>query len=678
MKGLNYTILFLTVSLILGILVAPLINFSISIILGAFAICLLALFAFHALFNIKRKKTYVFTFIAILSFIIIGILNVKLKDPLEKTDHYSHSTYNSEEDEILLNIREVLKPTLYAEKYVADVMQLNGRPASGKVLLNIDKDSTSSYSKLKVDETFYLKTNLSEIARPKNPYQFDYSEYLKRQGIFNQIYSERSKLLLIERDTKTIFGFAANIRSFIQNKLKPYNFSKDEWAVMNALLLGQKQEISKELNDNYAAAGMLHILAVSGLHVGIFMFIIQLLLKPLGKTKRVRILRTLIVISAIWLFALIAGLSPSILRAATMFSFIQVGLAFNHKNGGYNALIFSAFILLLFNPRLIYEVGFQLSYMAVFFIIWLQPSLFKLWEPKSYILKLFWGVFTVSLIAQLGVLPLSLYYFHQFPGLFLISNLVVIPFLGIILGFGIVILLLASLGILPAILADIFGSTISVLNSFINTVASYENLVFKNIYFSFSIMLVAYLIIVTIGLILKRYSFSRLVSILLAILIFTSVLIWEKRENSSNTLLIFHKNRNSLIAEKHNTNLTILQRDSLFKPLKDSRITNLIESVNIEEIKSNNLTNYIQFSEKNILILDSIGIYNIPDLKPDFILLTESPKVNLDRLINTFPQATIIADGSNYKSYVMRWKETCAKNRIPFHSTYEKGFYKIE
>ncbi len=678
MKGLNYTILILTLSLILGILVEPLINFSISILIAIFAICLLTLAAIHFFFQIKRKKTFAFTFIVILSFILIGILNVKLHDPREKTHHYNHLINTSQENEILINIREILKPTLYAEKYVADVMQLNDRPASGKVLLNVAKDSILRSPKLKVDDTYYIKTNLSEIAAPKNPYQFNYSKYLKRQGVFNQIYSERSELLLLDGDTKTVLGLAANIRRFIQNKLKPYDFSKDEWAVMNALLLGQKQEISKELNDNYAAAGMIHILAVSGLHVGIFMFIIQLLLKPLGNTKRIRILRTLIVIGAIWLFALIAGLSPSILRAATMFSFIQVGLAFNHKNGGYNALIFSAFVLLIFDPGLIYEVGFQLSYLAVFFIIWLQPSLFKLWEPKHYILKLLWGVFTVSLIAQLGVLPLSLYYFHQFPGLFLISNLVVIPFLGIILGFGLLLILLAVIGILPTIVADIYGIIISILNNFISTVASFDNLIFKNIYFSFSLMLVTYLLIMTISLVLKRYSYSRLVSLLLGTLILSSVLIWKKRENSSNILWIFHKNRSSLIAQKHKTNLNILQRDTLFKPLKDSRITNLLESVNIEEIKNNVLTNYIEFNKKNILILDSIGIYNIPELKPDFILLIESPKVNLDRLINIFPKTTVIADGSNYKSYVMRWKETCNKKEIPFHSTYEKGYFKIE
>ena len=120
-----------------------------------------------------------------------------------------------------------------------------------------------------------------------------------------------------------------------------------------------------------------------------------------------------------------------------MFSFLQIGLVYGQRRSGYNALIASALILLLINPRLLFEVGFQLSYAAVFFIMWLYPKIENLWLPKSKILRYYWQLICVSLAAQVGVLPLSLYYFHQFPGLFLLANMVVLPILGFILEFNI-------------------------------------------------------------------------------------------------------------------------------------------------------------------------------------------------------------------------------------------------
>ena len=151
----------------------------------------------------------------------------------------------------------------------------------------------------------------------------------------------------------------------------------------------------------------------------------------------------------LWCFALIAGMSASVVRAVTMFSFVAVGLSFKRRKTILFSLISSAFLLLLVKPMFLFDVGFQLSYLAVFGIVWVQPKLANLFNCKYWFFRKVWSMCSVSIAAQMGVLPLSLYYFHQFPGLFFLSNVLIIPFLGAILMGGILVIILALSNMLP-------------------------------------------------------------------------------------------------------------------------------------------------------------------------------------------------------------------------------------
>ena len=157
---------------------------------------------------------------------------------------------------------------------------------------------------------------------------------------------------------------------------------------MNALLLGQRQDISKELTANYSKAGAIHILAVSGLHVGIILWMLSFVLKPLERFKKGKVIKLVLVVLFLWFFAVLAGMSASVTRAVTMFSAIAIGQFFNKRNAIEQSLIFSMFLLLLLKPLFLFDVGFQLSYLAVFGIIWVQPVFYQLWKPKYYIIDL--------------------------------------------------------------------------------------------------------------------------------------------------------------------------------------------------------------------------------------------------------------------------------------------------
>jgi competence protein ComEC len=207
------------------------------------------------------------------------------------------------------------------------------------------------------------------------------------------------------------------------------------------------------------------------------------------------------------MFAFVAGLSASVVRAVTMFTFLAIGLSFQRKNVVEFSLIASMFFLLIIKPMFLFDVGFQLSYLAVFGIIWVQPTLYKFWTPKLKIVNKFWQLFTVSIAAQAGILPLSLFYFHQFPGLFIASNLVVIPFLGAILIGGIVIILLSLINLLPQFLATIYGFVIAKMNNFVSWISDQEQFLFKDLSVSFLMMIASYLgIIFLVSFLMHRSS----------------------------------------------------------------------------------------------------------------------------------------------------------------------------
>ena len=344
---------------------------------------------------------------------------------------------------------------------------------------NISKDSI--LNPLKVDELLYVKPEFVTINAPLNPHQFDYKFYLAKQGIHQQVFLEKEGFKSLGLDQFSFIGVAAKIRDKVQESLQKYYFKVDELAVINALLLGQRQEISKDLIEDYSKAGAIHILAVSGLHVGIILLILSSLLKPLERIKNGRVLKTILIVLLLWMFAFVAGLSASVVRAVAMFTFLAIGLSFKRKNVILFSLITSMFFLLLFKPMFLFDVGFQLSYLAVFGIIWIQPKLYKIYKPRFKLDDKIWQLFTVSVAAQLGVLPLSLYYFHQFPGLFLLSNLLIIPFLGAILIGGIIIIILALTDFLPQFLAEIYGYIISLMNNFVSWISKQEQFLFTDI-----------------------------------------------------------------------------------------------------------------------------------------------------------------------------------------------------
>jgi len=241
-----------------------------------------------------------------------------------------------------------------------------------------------------------------------------------------------------------------------------------------------------------------------------------------------------------------------------MFSIVAIALNLKRPTNIYNTLAISMFVILLIKPLFLFDVGFQLSYLAVFSIVAIDPFLFRLWQPKNKIISFYWHTLTITIAAQFGIIPVSLFYFHQFPGLFFISNLIIIPFLGVILGFGILVILLAVLNSLPQNIADAFGWVISLMNKFVNWVSKQDAFLFKDIAFSLLYVIVSYVLITTFFKLIFKRSYSNLKLFLIAILVAQVAFIYQAFNKPSNEFIVFHKSRFSLLGKTLNNKINPL------------------------------------------------------------------------------------------------------------------------
>ncbi|MGK0325367.1 MAG: competence protein ComEC [Polaribacter sp.] len=633
---------------------------------------LLILIAIISVFLVLLKHKKIITFLSFILFYLIGTSVVYFNNDTHYKSYYQN--YVGENSIVVLKVDKVLKSGLFNDKYTVSIVQVDSLKTRGKVLLNITKDSL--VKPLNVDELLYVKPTFQELNAPLNPHQFNYKNYLVKQGIQQQLFLGNEQFKRLGSQGFSLQGISAKFRNLVQESLKKHNFKPDELAVVNALLLGQRQDISKQLIADYSSAGAIHILAVSGLHVGIVLLILNWLFKPIERLNKGKFFKTALVVLCLWMFAFVAGLSASVVRAVTMFTFLAIGLSFRRKNIVEFSLIASMFFLLIVKPMFLFDIGFQLSYLAVFGIIWVQPTLYKFWNPKLKIVDKFWQLLTVSFAAQAGILPLSLYYFHQFPGLFWMSNLIIIPFLGTILIGGVVIIFLSLIDFLPQFLATIFGFVIAQMNNFVRWVSLQEQFLFKDISLSFLMMIAFYICIIFLVRFLIASSLKKMIHFLISIVIFQSVFVFETYQKKSKTgFIIFHKSRSSVLGIRAGKDFLVYHNLDSLDIKKSNLITSYKIGENVHQHFKTQETAIFKFKNEHILLIDSLGVYQLNDLINPIIVLQYSPKINLERLIKTMQPKQIIADGSNFKSYVSRWRIVCEKEKIPFYYTGKNGAY---
>ncbi len=478
----------LCLALIAGIVLAN--HFEIASPLAVFA-CVVGLTILVAGFHFIpfRWAKRVAGFLLLVDLMVLGFL-VKTSDQLvNQTAHFSHFLAHS--NECILRIEQV------KDKYlVASVRQINGRFGEGKIILRKYKE----HHTLNRFDLIFSNLQIREIPAPSNPKEFDFRRFQASKKVFHQSYL--NDFLLLERDYASRYALALqSVRKYCQDKLDQIR-SENERAIAKALIIGDKRELGHDLKNTFADTGAMHILAVSGLHVGIVYSMVFLLLSFLPKGRWPSVLRSLLTIAIIWLFAMLAGGLPAVRRAAVMFSLFEMGRLINRSTYPLNSLGAAAFFFLLIDPNSIYDVGFQLSFLAVAGIITCHKPIEELWTVKHKVGYWFWSLVCVALSAQLFTLPLSLYYFHQFPVYFWLSGLVVVPLAYVILSLGLLYLALAAVSLVGDVLLYLLNGALSSLNAFINLFHQIPHVSIEGIWLQRSelIMVILFVALLSIGL----------------------------------------------------------------------------------------------------------------------------------------------------------------------------------
>jgi len=587
--------------------------------------------------------------------------------------HYSHIATGG--NPVLKGVvKERLKPNEYSEKYYVDLSAVDKQPATGTILVTVPKDSLAKT--LNAGDVLFIGAQPQPITAARNPYQFDYAAYMAKQDVFHQIRLKQN--YIIAGQQKDFNYYIQQLRDALIGSFAIHHLRPQTLQVINALLFGQRQDMDKQTTDSYTSAGVVHILAISGLHFSLLFLAFSRLLDPLKRVPKVgRVGHLISIMVLMWGFAFITGLSASVVRAVVMFSIILLADALNRRANIYNSLAVSMLILLLAKPAFLFDAGFQLSYLAVFAIVWLQPLYNKLGQAKYKPVQ--WAKDTVALsfIAQLGVLPLSLYYFNQFPLLFLLANVVVIPLSNIVLGLGIITLLLNfTIPALAVWTGKALEFSITAMNSFIAWIASFESLVLKNIPFTLLLNILLYTLLVTALLWLYKQSFKRSIAVLGSVIVFQAAyMVTAYKFKAHEELVIFHNYGNTLLAEKKPGVITLLSTDSTV--LESRTVRDYARGSFTSKVRLKPLQPLLWHNGKKILVLDSLALYPM-HLQPDVLVLTQNTKVNLDRAIHDLHPKQIVADGTSYNNVVARWAATCQKQKIPFHATAEKGYYIVE
>lgn len=554
--------------------------------------------------------------------------------------------------------------------------------AKGNAILYIQRDSMAS--ELRFGDRLLIETEFSPPQKPLNPDGFDYANYLHRQGIGATSYISSERWEKVDSNPQfSLFRLANQYQSFLLQIFKDFGIDGDEYAVLAALTLGYTDALNPDIRESYNATGAVHILSVSGLHVGIVYGAIALLLSFLNRTKRQRIIKSIFIILFLWAYAFITGLSPSVMRSAFMFSFVAFATCLNRQSQIYNTILMSAFFMLVVNPNYLFDIGFQLSYSAVISIILFTVPARKVLKTKNRLAHWSWDMLSVSIAAQLGTVPFILYYFHQFPVYFLLTNFLAIPLSSGVIYCAIALLIISPIPYLSDFTAHLLDASLWLLNNSITFIQHLPgSLAFVAVNEFQMWLLVGVIIAFTAFYRTKRFNAIAL-GLAAILLIAISNMKTHYDTITSNKMLVY--------AGQQHTHISFI-----------SGYNNWIYSENINELErlakafwqNNKLShpreirksqffydNFITFGNKKIFVLEDNALNGKTRERAfdvDYLILGENTKPRMqDILACIAPRQVIICKGiSNW--YTENIKEHCLRSNIPCYSIGESGAFIVE
>ncbi|HET8964089.1 MAG TPA: ComEC/Rec2 family competence protein, partial [Chitinophagales bacterium] len=568
---------------------------------------------------------------------------------------------------------------------------------SGKALIYLAKNDLNVIPEY--GNEVIIKNKFSPPASTNNPGAFDYAKYLKAHKIFYTAYLKNGDFLLSDNfSPKPFWNFIFNCREYFSSQITENIHDTEVKGIALALILGNRTLLDNATRDHFAKTGTMHVLAVSGLHVGIFYAILEILLNVIpffkkNKKGTKRFIKPIIIVSCIWIYGCITGLSPSIFRSAVMFTMLAFGRLEGQHINSYNILSASAILLFLINPFMVMEVGFQLSFLAVLGILAFQPYLYKLIKVKQPIPKYIWSLATVSIGAQIGTIPITIYYFHQFPNYFLLTNMVAIPMAFLTLVSGIFLFTISWIPAMASIVGWMVYVPVKIMNESMAFANTLPGATVEYIHWSLLQTILMCLLIFIAAILLtsknKDYIYAFTITLLLFVVFtFKSVI---QRESAKELSFIQIKN-NTLISIHSQNTLYLLTEDKMennadafnyiVKPALQLYGIHSYQTICIDSnFKSNSIAisgNTIIIGNKtiNTITNNNIAIAALP--AADYLFICDNPFLQLEPLAEKFQNAIWIFDNTNSYKSIKYWEKFCGDNNIRFHNIKSEGALNIQ
>ncbi|WP_207512121.1 ComEC/Rec2 family competence protein [Longitalea luteola] len=676
----------LVIPLIAGITCQWYLPFSVLLLwlLLAFSAAALWLFAFLPLLRQFRAQWFNGAWLNALLFATGGLLlyynDIRLQE-------MSISRKYSAGKAVLVTIEEPLSEKKQSYKSIASVQAVlfdhSISKASGKILLYFQKDSAVQH--LQYGNQLLLFKALQPVKNTGNPGCFDYQQYCTFQGISYQVYLKKGEFVALKIENENLFRkYLLSTRAKIVALLQKYIPGPKESGLAEAMLIGYKEDLDKSLVQSYSNTGVVHIIAISGLHLGLIYWLLMLLCKPLAKQATLRLLQPILIIAGLWSFSCIAGGSPSVLRSAVMFTCLVIGEHMNRKTAVYNSLAAAAFLLLCYNPFWLWDAGFQLSYAAVLSLAIFYKPVYHLLFIRNKLTDFVWKSTCVTIAAQILTVPISVFHFHQFPNLFLIANLLAVPLSGIIIIGEIVLCVVSVIPLLATSIGYFLHYIIYALNTFIEAVSGLPFATLNNLLLSWPQLVCLYLFISAIAWWLFHYSRKGFIISLLALLLFMIFeAIDERKAMQQRKLIVYNIPRHSaidVIVGKQcffTADSALLKNDLLFAfHLQPARLVHrVITPFNTGKLLGEK--NFFRCGNTSFLIIDQPLTLSQKTLKTpvDIIIILNNPTLHLAQLTSVFTCRRFVFDASNAPGKIARWLQECDQLGIPGFSVADQGAF---
>jgi len=659
----------LIIPFMLGI--APALSYARFADTGLFIIAAIALSLIFITLNIAYKKFHIYkarwiggVLINLILF-LLGWISVAGYSELNNVDHFSKT--KSQYLVVNINSEPVLKNgylrfTAAVKEAISDKTKT---PTSGTLLISL-KDSTAGA--LAYGDELFIPAKYTAIEPPYNPAEFNYKQYLANKNIYYQQFLFRGQYKVLAHNAgNRVLAYSLRLRQKLVQKLKANMHDQAAIGVASTIILGYRTELSSDVLQAYQNTGTVYVLTVSGAQVAVIYFILNFSLAFLNRHKYGKILRAVIIIGAIWYYALLTGLSPAVCRAVVVVGMVIIGRTFNRYINNLNILAISAFALLLYDPCYITEVGFQLAYLAVAGLIIFRPVVYKWLKFKNRWADRIWSLCSVSIAAQVITFPLSAYYFHQFPVYFLISNLLAVVPVSIIMYSGIILLLLPQMPVVSPCLGYILEHTILLMNKMLGFMERLPGVSINKIWVTGIECLLLYAIIVIMFYFLyDRKAWLLKAGLICALLLSISISLKKINAQQTNSLAFLSLRKHTGIVMKNGENAVVISdlpdTDKNYKysvqPYLDSSGVNNIQLYNLKQDMRSSFAakkyKLIQFRDKTVLICSgqSNDVSLNDSLKPDLVYIMDNPHVFVNAINKQHPGQRLVIDGSNSEELI--------------------------